>query len=184
LQTGSPKIDDTTQKLLTAALESNKPTVLRSALDRLYYQPAAGSEGYLVFQPELIPLLFHSDEEVQEAARHYLAYLQVPDAPQVVESLLAVLQDDSRKPDHLAAIRALGTIGPKAATAQPHLEKTFVDDSQDMPVHIAVAFAIDKIEGGQRFRNFLLNSMNNLPDEKAKTKMNLLFNAEQQDANE
>ena len=89
-----------------------------------------------------------------------LASIQDDDAPQLVESLLAILKDDSRKADRIAAIRALGAIGPKAAFAQTQVEQIFSNVSQDMPLRVATGFAIDKIEGGQRLRNELMNLIN------------------------
>jgi hypothetical protein len=179
LQSGGPQIDDATQALLTNALKSKDPAVIGSALDWLLYQPP-GAQPQLIFQPELIPLLFHSDQTVQQAARFRLAFIQDGDAPQVVESLLAVLKDDSRKPDHIAAIRALGTIGPKAAASQPQLEALFDDESQDEPLRVAAAFAVDKIEGGGRLRGKLDQVVNDLDDERAQTKLIQLINAENQ----
>ncbi|MCI0331924.1 MAG: DUF1559 domain-containing protein [Planctomycetes bacterium] len=181
LQSGGPQIDDTTQALLTASLKSKDPAVILSALDSLYYQPVPGGipgTPQLVFQPELVPLLFHSDKKVQQSARYCLARIQEDDAPQVVESLLAILKDDSRQNDHLAAVRALGAIGPHAEPTVPQLER-ILEKSDDMALRVAAGYAIDAIEKESRGQNQLLQQSNTLSsDEKEQARFIQLMNAE------
>jgi HEAT repeat protein len=181
LQSGGPGIDDETRDLLTTALQSKDPAVIRSALGVLVYSPPNASgeaqpRPHLVFQPDLVPLFFHSDETVQQEARRVLRYVKDDDAPQVVKSLINVLEDESRKNDHLAAVRALGWIGPGAAAALPNLEGTVSNASAELVLRVAAACAADAIERENRFHSQILSSGR---DEKEQTQINRLVSEEQ-----
>ncbi len=97
-----------------------------------------------------------------------------------MDKYFAVLKDESRKADRVAAIRALGMLGTAAEPAVTQLEHIFLDDGQDLPSRVAAAFAIDQIEGGVRCQDLLLNIENSTTDEKMKTRLNNLSNEERQ----
>jgi thioredoxin-like negative regulator of GroEL len=179
---GPPLIDSETRALLTSALTSQRPMSVYYALGALVYElrtdPGA-SVAQLLFLPELMPLLFHSDQSIQQSARHAIQYITQNDAPKVVEELLAVLNDESRKEDHVAAVRALGAIGRRAEPAVPQLEQIMKSSSSDLLLRIAAGFAMDRIEGGQRGQVYLANSLNAVSDEQTHVRFSRLIEEEQ-----
>ncbi len=158
------QLDDKTRSILARALQSKDPSEVQSALNLvLYYTPSPGGTGgggaagppppppKLVFQPEVVPLLFHADEKTRQEARGVLRYISKEDAPQVVKQLIAVLKDNSRQPDHLQAIRALAAMG--GDTTYPamkdlgalHELQHLRSRSEDADTIIAVLVAIERI---------------------------------------
>jgi hypothetical protein len=175
----SGKLDDKTQQLLTTALESKNPAEVTAALNSIVYKSPDGT-SVSAFNPALATLVFDKNSGLQLAARNVLKYLPKEDAAKLVDKYAAVLEDESRKTDHVAAIRALGVLGTAAEIAVPQLEKIFADEKQDLPSLVAAAFAIDQIEGGVRCQNLLLNVENSTTDEKMKTRISKLTNEERQ----
>jgi beta-lactamase regulating signal transducer with metallopeptidase domain len=148
-------LDEETHKLLRDALQSDDRMMVQYALQYLTYPTTAGVEpATLLFQPELIPLLFHADEYVQRNARGCLQYLDKKDAPEVLDQLTNALEDSAEKPDRrLAAIRALGAMGEKAESAIPSL-KDLVKPSADESTLIAMYVALDAITREKHKRNY------------------------------
>jgi hypothetical protein len=93
------------------------------------------------------------------------------------------LKDDSRKSDHITAIRALRAMGAKAETAVPQLVDIY-DNRSDIRLRVAAALAVDKIEGGTRLCNKLIQSANASNDEKTSTRIDQLINLEQEAVNQ
>jgi thioredoxin-like negative regulator of GroEL len=179
---GEPRLDEKTRALLLAALKSDDPIEVRSVLPLLVYPHRGKGIAQLMFYPELLPLVFHTDEAVQQAVRHVLRDITEADAPKVVKEFLAVLNDESRQADHVAAIRALGAMGRHAEPAALKLEKLLKESAGDerLLVRVAAGFALDRIEGGQRGGNYLLESLNNTLNEPARTRFQRLINEEHQ----
>jgi beta-lactamase regulating signal transducer with metallopeptidase domain len=174
---GSGKLSDKTQQLLASALQSKNPEELAGALNSLVFTPPNGG-AQSEYNPALASLALDSNTGVQLAARNALKYLPKEDAAKLVDKYTAVLKDDSRKADHVAAIRALGTLGTAAEPAVTQLEHIFPDERQDLASRVAAAFAIDRIEGGTRCRDLLSNVENSISDEKAKSQFIHLTNEE------
>jgi beta-lactamase regulating signal transducer with metallopeptidase domain len=142
------QIDDKTRDLLTGALKSNDPALVQAAIGALlYYPPDVGGMGgggfspqpQLMFQPELVPLLFHPNEAVRQQSLGVFRYIDEKDAPQVVEQLTAILKDESRKPDHLHAIRGLAAMGAKARPAVDTLRPILASNDDALRITAAVA---------------------------------------------
>ncbi len=179
-QTGSdgPQLDEKTRKLIDDALASKDPAVVRSTLQLLVnYPPNSGGGGggggggfgggstlptpQLLYRPAMFPkLLFNSDEDVRRQARGISQILDGKDASQLVDQLLAVLKDKSRKSDHIEAIRGLAALGGKAAKASPELIdilKTSEDQATLAAAMVAVVRCADKpatIDGGGEKKRF------------------------------
>jgi beta-lactamase regulating signal transducer with metallopeptidase domain len=151
-QSGGPQIDDKTRDLVARKLRSDNKETVRWAIRLLVYYPNFGGGGIapkpqLGLQPELVPLLFHADEEIQRDARGVLRYIDKKDAPQIVRQLLAVLDDRSRKADHLHAIRGLASMGAQSREAIPTLRRVLTQ-SDDRELLLASLAAIDRIVSG------------------------------------
>jgi hypothetical protein len=148
-------LDEETRELLHAALQSDDPMTVKFALQYLTYPVTAGVEPpVLLFQPELIPLLFHTDESVQRRARVCLRYLDEKDVPTVVKHLVGILQVESKQPDHRrAAIRALAAMGEKAQPAIPTL-RNLVQPSADEGTLFAIFVALQEITREKYKRDF------------------------------
>jgi HEAT repeat protein len=153
-KSGGPHIDDRTRELIVAALKSEDRIAALGAIDFLQYHPPGPGVRLLAFQPELVPLLFHAEELVRQHARGALRYIDEKDAPPVVEQLLAVLNDDARKPDHLHAIRGLAAIGPRAKPAEAKL-KELLQGSVNASDRFAAGTALRLILGEESFRGLL-----------------------------
>ncbi len=145
---GRISFGDQTHKLMTDALKSSEPIMVHAVLEHLYHYPQPGRPGEalkptLIFQPELVPLLFHDDENLQQRVRGLFHIIDPKDAPKVVEQLTAELQDQTPE-RRLAAIRAIGAIGPKAEAALPSL-KELVNSSSDKKTLLATYAAMEHI---------------------------------------
>jgi beta-lactamase regulating signal transducer with metallopeptidase domain len=144
---GRVSFDDQTQKLMTDALKGGEPAMIYAVSEHLFrypqYQAGEVVKPILIFQPELVPLLFHDDEFVQQRIRGLFHTIDAKDAPRVVEQLTAELQDQNPE-RRLAAIRALAAIGPKAKAALPSL-KELVNSASDTGTLVATYVAIQKI---------------------------------------
>lgn len=161
LANGAGQVNDMTRKLLADALTSNDPARICAAMPLMIYNsPVGGGRGrgrgqrtQLMFQTEMMPLLFDGDKAIRQVTRSYLRYLKDEDAPQVVEQLVAVLHDGSRTGDQINAVRALGAMGDKAATATSDLQKLYLR-SNDQDILVATLFALLRIdEAGIRQAN-------------------------------
>lgn len=140
------RIDDATRKLLADVLASDDPSQIAVAVQLLLEGGPSGMSGgmgggtqatrapRLIFMPELVPLLFHADEDVQRQARGVLRYVSEEDAPQVVKPLVGVLKNESRSGDQIAAMRALAAIGGRAKEAIPALQEVLKqsDDKEEL----------------------------------------------------
>ncbi len=159
---GMPRFDDQTRELLAAALKSEDLGLVSTGLPLLIYNPpfAGGVQPSpeLLFQPELIPLLFHKEEGIRFSARGKLRYIQEKDAPPVVQELIAVLKDESRKPDRLNAIRGLAAMGERAKEAEKELKQ--VVQSNDPKLALPALVAIHRImgKGNERLQNDVLTA--------------------------
>ena len=94
-----------------------------------------------------MPLLFHADEEIRREARGVLRSIDNKDAPPVVRQLLAVLDEDSRKPDHLHAIHGLAAMLQRSREAIPSLKRV-LKQSDDRELLLAALAAVWRIESG------------------------------------
>jgi beta-lactamase regulating signal transducer with metallopeptidase domain len=146
---GQLTIDDKTRELLAIALQSEDSGMILTAMQLLLDRSADMQRPQLVFLPQLVPILFHADEKIQRQARGALQHIQEKDAKPVVEDLIAVLQNDARKTDHLAAIRALAAMSEKAAAAEPALQQ-LVKSTQATDLLIATPVALDRLRSGQQ----------------------------------
>ncbi len=143
------KLSEESRKLLGAALVSNDPDRIRSALWLLVYDAnnpwAVGwnqmTNPRLLFLPEIVEPLLGADDDVRQRARLQLQYVQAKDAPAMLEQLLRVLHDDSRAAEHVDAIRAIAAMGPAAVAATEELNK-IVAGSEDEDAVIAAVFAV------------------------------------------
>ena len=103
---GSGKLSDKTQQLLASSLQSKNPDEISAALNSLVFTPPKGG-AQSEYNPALATLALNSNTGVQLAARNVLKWLPKEDAAKLVDKYAAVLKDESRKADHVAAIRAL-----------------------------------------------------------------------------
>jgi hypothetical protein len=160
---GGPVLDAKTRDLLRRVLQSNNVDDIKSALWLLLYYERDSSgrvlgggfggkppKPQLVFMPELVPLLFHADESVRREARRVLQYIGEKERSQVIEQLLAVLDDASRKRDRIHALRAIAAIGPKAEPALEKLKQILA--TRDPKERIAAATAIKMILGKDQYQ--------------------------------
>jgi thioredoxin-like negative regulator of GroEL len=179
---GKPQLDAETQNLLTAALTSDDPEAVRAGLQSVVYD--FGSEQNmsvprLLFQPELIPLLFHQEEPIRQHARLVLRHISENDAPQVVAVLSERLRDKSRRADAIPAVRGLSAVGSRAQSAAPQLETIMQNPSEEMPLRIAAGVALDHVEEGQRGATYLVTTVNNASDDQVKVRFSRLISEEQ-----
>jgi hypothetical protein len=149
---GQLVLDDQTRKLMADALQSNDHQIIWANLRHLVRNEVPDEDGgqmkrVLIFQPELVPLLFHDDKHLQRNVRGAIRHITAADAPQVVEQLVAALNDDSKTPEHrLAAIRALAAIGNNAESAIPALQNV-VNATTDKQTLVALFCAMMRIVG-------------------------------------
>ncbi len=152
------QLHDQTRELLINRLESGDPHTVRLTL-RLFldYGRFGGGLGggrgalpspQLIFEPELLPLLFDEDEQVRREARGVLRYIGKKDASQVVKHSLDVLHDGSRKADRLHAIRALAAMGSQSKEAIPALKEILMQ-SDDRELLLNALAAVDRIMSGR-----------------------------------
>jgi BlaR1 peptidase M56/Protein of unknown function (DUF1559) len=158
----------TNEKLLARAKEglaSEDPDTQIAAIQKLNVQhwsmsPSRGGAGasQLYYVPELFPKLFSEDENVRRWARAAInaKSLQLQDAPQVVDELLKVLDDEHRRPDHMEAIRALAAMGPLAKVAIPKLQDAIVSDP---PKRLVALAALQRIEDDKAFGQLLREAL-------------------------
>ncbi len=163
-KSGSPdsavSVDEETGRLLAQALGDQNTETVSSALRLLLNYPYSyGGGGFgggggtvpppkLIFQPQLVPLLFHAEEPIRQQAREVLQHIGEQDAPLVVETLVAVLEDkdDSRKKDHLNAILALAAMGKHGQKAVPELVN-FLKESKDQEILVTGIVALGRSTG-------------------------------------
>lgn len=163
-KSGSPdravSVDEETGRLLANALSDKNTETVSSALRLLLNYPYSyGGGGFgggggtvpppkLIFQPQLVPLLFHAEEPIRQQAREVLQHIGEQDAPLVVETLVAVLEDkdDSRKKDHLNAILALAAMGKHGQKAVPELVN-FLKESKDQEILVTGIVALGRSTG-------------------------------------
>lgn len=148
--------NEETRALADKALHSDDATTVRDIL-RWLVCPRNFPAGYatqVIKVSDIVPLVLHSNDEVRNAALAVIADSQLVDTKNAVAELTAIVQDDSRPADRLAAIRALGAVGAPAESAVAILEKIMSDD-KDRQQEVAAAFAIDRIEGSTRGRNVI-----------------------------
>ena len=134
-------ISTTRRATSSQALKSEDKATVRSAIQVL---------PQFRFQVELEPLLFHADEEIRGETRGVLRSIDNKDAPRVVRQLLAVLDDDSRKPDHLHAIHALAAMLQRSREAIPSLKRV-LRQSDDRELLLAALAAVWRITSGAIF---------------------------------
>jgi beta-lactamase regulating signal transducer with metallopeptidase domain len=143
---GPGQLDDTTRKLLASALKSDDLARVRGAIPLLIFNaPTSGGDmGWrtqLILQPELIPLLFDSDESLRREVRGMLRHVKEEDAPQVTKLLLDTIRDESRARDHLQVIRALTAMGKQARGVRDELLRV-INNNKDPGVSIAALVAL------------------------------------------
>jgi beta-lactamase regulating signal transducer with metallopeptidase domain len=148
LKDGSLTLDDQTGKLMTDALKSGEPMMVHAVLEHLLLYPQANRPGEvlnptLIFQPELVPLLFHDEQYVRQRVRGLIQFIDAKDAPKVVEHVTAQLQGQNPE-QRLAAIQALAVLGPNADAALPSLKK-LVNSSSDKETLLATYIALQEI---------------------------------------
>jgi thiol-disulfide isomerase/thioredoxin len=148
-------LDKETRELLRSALKSDDSMTIKFALQYLSYPVTAGVEPpTLLFQPELVALLFHADAAVQRTARGCLRHIDAKDAPKVIEQLIGVSQDESKQPDQRrAAIRALAALGERAQPAIPAL-RNLVKPSASEGTLFATFVALQNITREKYARDF------------------------------
>jgi hypothetical protein len=135
--------DDKVVARIREALGSDDPDDVMAAMfavapDR--NRPATSPYPYL---PELMKTVYSPNEGVRRNARGFLQSLKGADAIQAANQALAVLKDESKKDQHLVAIRALAALGPNAKTAVDTLRPLV--KSEDRPLAIAAASALKRI---------------------------------------
>jgi beta-lactamase regulating signal transducer with metallopeptidase domain len=150
------ELDAQTRDLLREALESDDLMMVHAALQALQFPVSAGyvEPRTVIFLPELVPLLFHDDENIQLFARGCLQNIDSKDAPKVMDHLVNTLKDDAAKPDRrLAAIRALGAMGAIAESALASLKRV-ITPSADKSTLIATYVAMEAITKARHTRNY------------------------------
>jgi beta-lactamase regulating signal transducer with metallopeptidase domain/biopolymer transport protein ExbD/tetratricopeptide (TPR) repeat protein len=87
--------------------------------------------------------IFSPHEAVRKQARNFSNGLRGDDAQRVAEVALAVIKDNSKKDQHIEAIRALAALGPNAKSAVETLRPLVKSD--DRPTSIAAILALRRI---------------------------------------
>jgi hypothetical protein len=186
--------------LLTAALDD--PGIQATALDLLaaaerqrtdQEQGATATAAIADFPIEdFMSVLFRSDPARPNPDGGMTAFVLLPrlateTAAKLAAALTEVLNDPEREADHITAVRAIGAIGRKAVDAKPVLERVY-NESKDLRLRVAIAHALDRIDGGVGFRGRLMNDfIERRRDERADAERNQqqqelerLINEEQQ----
>jgi WD40 repeat protein len=94
------------------------PRAARESAMRTFSELTTSQEAASVLRK----LLKDDNEEIQKAAIRSLALSQV-DADSTLALLFGILDDPARRGLHTAVIEALGTLGPRASTAIPKIER-------------------------------------------------------------
>jgi beta-lactamase regulating signal transducer with metallopeptidase domain len=142
---------DRWQELLTSGNSDD----IESALSAL-----SGNSGSIrSIGSDWLPLLLHPNESLQRRARLVFGNARWDDASaeKLRASLLAILEDGERVDDHLAVIRALGSLQRQAVDAYVSLEKVIYDRDRPLAVRVAAAKALGRIANTD-FQNELENS--------------------------
>ncbi len=116
--------------------------------------------GSLNYANEPLPfdataLLFHPDEGVRANARSAIRNLRPRDGKDMGNFLLEALEDANRADDHVAAIRAIGSLGRSATPAYALLDKLMMDRGKPINVRIAAMKALERITGDGSIENRL-----------------------------
>jgi HEAT repeat protein len=141
---GSPEAQDRIRRSLGDA----DAKVQTAAVQKLIVRPNPRGGGMMGrdrtrYLPELFPLLFAEDESLRRAVRVALKNAERSVIREIVGQLNDVLNDESRRTDHLEAIRALIVLGKQSKPAADTL-KTFLS-SEDDETRVAAAAALKTI---------------------------------------
>ena len=148
-----PLVVESFRRALTSDNVNDVKLALRGLTFKYLYASVGGGMGggmgggtpspNLYYMPEILPILFHKDESVRRAARGAITRISDTDAPKVVEPLIEIIEDPKQAEKHLAAVRALAALGPRAKAAEPILLKLI--QHEDKQLAIAAALSKDKI---------------------------------------
>jgi hypothetical protein len=136
--------NDQTRQHVIERLNSDQFHVVLGIISGLSWAPQ--------YPPELTDLLLHGSPQQQKLIRQALHRAAAFRAGLVlVDSLVAVLEDESKAGDHLAAIRALAALGQAAqqAESKPLDVLQAIVNNGNAELQIAAAFAIGQITRGQ-----------------------------------
>jgi hypothetical protein len=190
-------------ELLTNALRDPDPQVVTKGLQlvgqnesRLRRDPMSAKVEFPI--DRFLELIFRPDSErgdpIRELARDMLSgnessRLSDESIGQVVARLMEVLNDPSRKDEHVLMIRAIRRVarGPRSNNRdaildsyKATLERIF-RESEDVQLRIAAAFALQELDGNMNRSNQLIREAADLPKD-AREQMRQLIDAEE-DAN-
>jgi hypothetical protein len=135
----SAGLDQNVAARVREALGSKDPDEVLAVLPLLM----SDSDRKAPFPPEFTSTLFSPHEQVRKLARKVVSTAGPDDSKRFMNETLVVLADESRKDQHVEAIRSLAALGP---SAKPAVEKLWpVVKSDDQSLSIAAMSALRRI---------------------------------------
>jgi beta-lactamase regulating signal transducer with metallopeptidase domain/thioredoxin-like negative regulator of GroEL len=169
----SPGHNEKVAARIREALNSNDSDEVFMALGRIwpYVNAAAGKKPY-PYLPEVTKALFSPHELVRKRARQLAETLQGENWVNLVNDLLAILDDKSRKDQHLEAVRALAAMRPRT---QPPIDKLVpLMKSKDERLAIAATAAAHRVVGQGVYNTLVIDAFGERFDLKLNGEMLML----------
>jgi hypothetical protein len=152
--------DEKVSARIREALKSDDPDEVAAAMRVVWPSPnpkqATAGEPYPYLE-ELGKWIFSPHAPVRKQARNLATSLKGADATHMTDVALAVLKDDSKKEQHIEAIRALAALGPNAKSAVDTLRPLVKSENQ--PIAVATNFALTRILRPAEYNRLLYDEL-------------------------